>query len=72
MKKVNDNEKNVGICTRQCGSCPSYPGTDEWLFCARSKSASKISKRGCFCPSCQVYADYELSSSYFCDKGPPK
>jgi hypothetical protein len=72
MKKVEDNEKNVEICTNFCGICPSYLGTDEWLFCARSKSTKKISKKGCLCPSCQVYIDYELSDNYFCDKEPSK
>jgi hypothetical protein len=72
MKKVEDNEKNVGVCMSSCGACPSYPGTDEWLFCGRSRSAKKISKKGCLCPTCQVYKDYELSDNYFCDKGAPK
>jgi hypothetical protein len=68
MKKVEDNDKNVEICMNFCGICPSYPGIDEWLFCARSRSTKKISKKGCLCPSCQVYTDYELSDNYFCDK----
>ncbi|NWG11357.1 DUF2769 domain-containing protein [Candidatus Bathyarchaeota archaeon] len=72
MRKVEDNEKNVEVCMGQCGSCPSYPGTDEWLFCARNKSANKISRKGCLCPACQVYTDYALSSNYFCDREPPK
>lgn len=72
MKKAKDNDENEEICKDNCGICPSYPRIDEWLFCARGKSAEKISKNGCLCPSCPVYMDYDLSSDYFCDKGPAK
>jgi len=67
--KVEDNEKNEETCKDFCGSCPSYPGSDEWLFCARGKSLKEISRNGCLCPSCQVYMDYDLSGAYFCDEG---
>jgi len=67
--KIEDNEKNEETCRDFCGSCPSYPGTDEWLFCARGKSVKDISKNGCLCPSCQVYMDYDLSGDYFCAEG---
>ncbi len=70
--EVEDNEKNEETCKDFCGSCPSYPGTDEWLFCARGKSRKKIARKGCLCPSCQVYLDYELSGAYFCDEGAPE
>jgi hypothetical protein len=67
--KVEENEKNEGTCRDFCGSCPSYPGTAEWLFCAREKSRKKIVRNGCLCPSCQVYMDYELSKTYYCAEG---
>jgi hypothetical protein len=70
MKKVEDTIKNEGVCQSFCGACPSHPGTGEWLFCGRTRSAKKISRKGCFCPSCEVYANYDLKGSYFCDKEP--
>ncbi|NIO37845.1 DUF2769 domain-containing protein [Candidatus Bathyarchaeota archaeon] len=72
MPEVEDNKKNVEICRDFCGSCPSYPGTKEWLFCSRGRSRRKIEKGGCLCPSCQVYMDCDLSSQYFCTEGIPK
>jgi len=70
--KVEDNKKNEEICRDFCGSCPSYPGTGELLFCARGKSVKDIQRSGCLCPACQVYMDYNLEDDYFCDKGKPK
>ncbi len=70
--KVDENEKNEETCRDFCGSCPSYPGTDEWLFCAREKSRKKIARNGCLCPSCQVYMDYELAKTYYCAEGAAK
>ncbi|UCD73273.1 MAG: DUF2769 domain-containing protein [Candidatus Bathyarchaeota archaeon] len=72
MKKVENNERNLETCRDFCGSCPSYPGTEEWLFCAREKSRTEITRNGCLCPSCQVYMDYELDTDYFCAEGAPK
>lgn len=74
MRKVEDNKKNVEFCKEFCGVCPSYPApaTGEWLFCARGKSARKIKRNGCMCPSCQVYADYGLANDYFCAEGAAK
>ena len=70
--KVEDNKENEETCRDFCGSCPSYPGTDEWLFCARGKSKEKIGRNGCLCPACQVYMDYDLETDYFCDEGAPQ
>jgi len=70
--KVEDNRKNEETCKDFCGSCPSNPGTGEWLFCARGKSIKKIIRNGCLCPACQVYIDYGLEGDYFCDKVAPK
>ncbi len=67
--KVDDNSKNEDICSEFCGTCPSYPDTDEWLFCARGKSKREITKQACLCPVCQVYADYGLKDDYHCIKG---
>ncbi|UCE44118.1 MAG: DUF2769 domain-containing protein [Candidatus Bathyarchaeota archaeon] len=72
MKEVEDNPQNEETCKDFCGSCPSYPGTEEWLFCAQDKSQKEIRRSGCLCPSCQVYMDYELSGDYFCAEGAPK
>jgi hypothetical protein len=66
--KVDDNEGNQESCRAFCGKCPSYPRSDEWLFCARGKSREKISRNGCLCNSCPVYKKYDLSGFYFCDK----
>jgi len=67
--KPEDNRKNEAICRDFCGNCPSHPGTDEQLFCVRGKSGQTIQRNGCLCPACQIYADYELERSYFCDEG---
>jgi len=67
--KVEDNKDSEGICRDFCGSCPSHPGTDEWLFCARGKSKKRIKRNGCLCPACQVYMDYDLKRDYFCGEG---
>ncbi|MFW6117617.1 MAG: DUF2769 domain-containing protein [Thermoproteota archaeon] len=64
-------QKNQRTCKDFCGNCPSYPGTGEWLFCARGRSTTKIEKKGCLCPTCKVYKDYQLSGRYFCAKGVP-
>jgi len=67
--KVDDDEKNEAVCQDYCGGCPSYPGTDEWLFCSRGKSSNEIVRKGCLCPACGVYAEYYLSRDYFCSEG---
>jgi len=72
MKRIKDNDENEGVCRDFCGSCPSYPGSNEWLFCARGKSKEDITMNGCLCPSCQVYLDNDLKGAYFCRKGVPK
>jgi hypothetical protein len=64
--KVEDNQKNEEICRDFCGSCPSYPESAEWIFCARRKSRKKIVKKGCLCTACQIFMDYDLSNDYFC------
>jgi hypothetical protein len=71
MTEVEDNRENMETCRDFCGSCPSNPGTDEWLFCAKGKSEEKIERNGCLCPACQVYMEYELEGDYFCDEGAP-
>jgi len=62
--KVENTKKNEKQCI--CGGCPSYPETGEMLFCARGKSIKAISRKGCLCPACQVYTDYELSDDFYC------
>lgn len=74
MRKIDDNKKNLETCKEFCGICPSYPrhSTSEWLFCARDKSAAKIKRNGCMCPSCQVYEAYRLVGDYYCAVGAAK
>ena len=67
--KIEDNQKNEETCKDFCGSCSSYPGTGDWLFCARLKSKQKIKRNGCLCPACQVHIDYDLEGDYYCDRG---
>ena len=67
--RVDDNDKNEDICSLFCGTCTSYPGTGEWLFCARSKSIKKIPQQVCLCLTCQVHEKYELKDEYYCMKG---
>ncbi|MEM2130660.1 MAG: DUF2769 domain-containing protein [Candidatus Bathyarchaeia archaeon] len=70
--KIEDKPKNEEACKDFCGSCPSYPGTGEWLFCSRGKSIKEIERNGCLCLACQVYIDYGLEGDYFCDEGAAK
>jgi hypothetical protein len=66
---VEDSVDNENICKNYCGSCPSYPKSGEWFFCARKKSAKSAEREGCLCPGCDVYEKYNLSSMYYCDTG---
>ncbi len=38
------------------------------LYCSTGASCCEICAKGCLCPGCQVYIDYELSRIYWCDK----
>jgi hypothetical protein len=66
---VEDSKENETICRKFCGDCPSYPESDEWLFCARGKSNKSVKRQGCNCPGCDVYGKYDLGSMYFCEMG---
>jgi hypothetical protein len=76
MAKVDDNAENLEICTKFCGTCPTFKENalgkvpPHALFCARGKSekASSIKMTGCNCPRCGVFAKYKLAGGYFCTK----
>jgi hypothetical protein len=67
---VEDTQENEKICKIYCGDCPSYPkDSGEWLYCARGKSDTPISREGCLCPGCDIFEKYDLSTTYFCEEG---
>ena len=70
MGKVPDNQENVEICVKYCGTCKTYPGVaGEALFCARGKSSAPREKKGCNCMGCEVQAACGLTSAYYCING---
>ncbi len=70
MSKVEDKQENVNICLNNCASCMSYPGIEsEILFCARGKSSTPITKKGCNCGFCEVQMKYGCTELFHCDKG---
>ena len=66
MTIVRDIQENTARCN--CGKCPSYPGENA-LFCARGKSATRVAMQGCLCAGCEVYKQYDLEGSYYCEEG---
>jgi hypothetical protein len=43
------------------------------LFCSRGaseKPKGQIEDKGCFCPGCGVFKNYELEGGWFCTYGP--
>jgi hypothetical protein len=76
MTKVDDSIANLDICSRFCGSCPTYAanhlktGSPNLLFCALGKpgKASEEKKEGCNCPKCGVHTRYKLTGDYYCMK----
>ncbi|MDX1569324.1 MAG: adenylate/guanylate cyclase domain-containing protein [Xanthomonadales bacterium] len=62
---------NLDVCSRHCGTCPSYPKVQgEALFCATGKSSVEIEARGCNCPGCPLYDRCAVGSgAYFCKHG---
>jgi hypothetical protein len=76
MTNVDESVANLAICTRFCGSCPTYAanqlktGTPSLLFCARGGSvmAAGGKMEGCNCPKCGVHTRYKLTGSYYCMK----
>lgn len=65
--KVPDNQELSGQCI--CGQCPSYPGKEPWLYCARGKSPQTVNQQGCLCPGCPVQQQYDLDHLYYCVNG---
>jgi hypothetical protein len=66
MAKVPDTPENMAKCL--CGGCPSYPAAGA-VFCAKGKSDSAVTKRGCVCPDCALFNDYSLVDGYYCAAG---
>ena len=69
MTKVEDNRENIETCRDFCGSCPSSPGTDEWLFCAKGKSTCEVNRQGCVCMACPLTPEFGLDKMYYCEIG---
>lgn len=61
------NDDTGGKCI--CGQCPTYPGKDQWTYCARGKSDKTIKKVSCLCPDCPVWSEYKLSMQFYCSEG---
>ncbi len=38
----------------------------ETMFCAYHKSQCIVEEKGCKCPECEVYNEYDLGKTYFC------
>jgi hypothetical protein len=38
----------------------------ESMFCAYGKSHCISEEKGCTCPKCEVYKEYELQNTYYC------
>jgi len=71
MVTPQDTEENLAGCI--CDSCPSYPGSDKKLYCAKGKSDKKIEMEGCICPAgCPVYSQNKLKDMYYCIYGKAK
>ena len=76
MSKVDESVANVDICSRFCGSCPTYAanalktGKPALLFCGRGGTPKSKGgkKEGCNCPKCGVHTRYKLDSEYYCMK----
>ncbi|MFP4654883.1 MAG: DUF2769 domain-containing protein [Methanohalobium sp.] len=50
----------------KCVVCPSYPGTDEMMYCARGTDRPAGKKMGCLCTECGGYKKFGLEGDYFC------
>jgi len=72
-KIVPLTDENIAICKRFCGVCPTHDSCDksEFLFCSAGASVKKenVTQRGCYCPDCEVWENYNLSQMYFCIQG---
>ncbi|HCP08254.1 MAG TPA: hypothetical protein DIT25_00410 [Candidatus Moranbacteria bacterium] len=55
-----------------CPICPTYHSDPcpnegmENLYCARKMSACQLTRKGCLCPTCQVWVKYKLTKQYYC------
>ncbi len=70
MAKVEDNQDNAVTCLKHCSPCLTYPGVEgEALFCARGKSNTPKSKKGCNCGYCEVQKACGNRKAYYCIEG---
>ncbi len=69
--RPEDTESNASRCL--CPGCPTYNDcmrdADQRIFCSRGMTECGPKGRGCICPECPVWADHDLSSTYFCMDG---
>jgi class 3 adenylate cyclase len=65
------NITNMLICSKNCGTCPSYPGIrGEALFCASGPSKASVTENGCNCVTCPLFDRCSpYSIGYFCIHG---
>ncbi|MHA2378071.1 MAG: DUF2769 domain-containing protein [Candidatus Thorarchaeota archaeon] len=79
MSKVPNTPENAEICKQFCGPCPTFKPNElpkhppHMLFCSRGaseKPKGQIEDKGCFCPGCGVFKNYELEGGWFCTYGP--
>ncbi|OGI26707.1 MAG: hypothetical protein A2359_03455 [Candidatus Moranbacteria bacterium RIFOXYB1_FULL_43_19] len=73
MTRVPNTKENAEKCF--CPKCPTFTQSncpeekEENLYCAKGKTACKLSKEGCLCGACPVHAEYNLEDGYFCFRG---
>ncbi|MBP2030008.1 hypothetical protein J2755_000942 [Methanohalophilus levihalophilus] len=69
--------KYFGVCPSyhhskgcRCSNCPSYPGDDRYMYCARGVAESPAEDKGCLCRDCYVYHQFALEGDKFCMRNP--
>ena len=71
MATPQDTQENLNNCL--CEGCPTYPGNDIKLYCAKGKSEKKITMEGCICPAgCPVYKENKFKEMFYCAYGKAK
>jgi len=68
-----DND-TLGYC--QCGNCPTHKQCkkNELAFCSSgaSDNVKGMQQKGCQCPTCQVFENFNLGGGFFCIEGEAK
>jgi hypothetical protein len=71
MAKIPDTAENNTKCI--CGGCPSYTDCmqdkNELLYCSRGKTECEVTKNGCMCEDCPLFAEFGLKELYYCISG---